>query len=175
MQIVGVNIGPVARPSGPPLVRVVFESEGGESVAVEMVRGEDADGALGAIDRARALLLQAATFKMPYDRKDASNNSPGLGDGRAQESNIYTFEYRDGDNARQVPPAEMPSFEAARAEVVRCAIDLLVDLQPGADDLTGWLVRMRDQAGNELCTIDVAEAEAARQANDNTPFERSRQ
>ncbi|ESX38345.1 hypothetical protein X762_31725 [Mesorhizobium sp. LSHC426A00] len=29
---------------------------------------------------------------------------------------------------------------------------------------------MRDQAGNELCTIDVAEAEAARQANDNTPL-----
>ncbi|ESX99888.1 MULTISPECIES: hypothetical protein [unclassified Mesorhizobium] len=45
-----------------------------------------------------------------------------------------------------------------------------LDLQPGDDDLTGWLVRMRDQAGNELCTIDVAEAEAARQANDNTPL-----
>ncbi|WP_435053508.1 hypothetical protein [Mesorhizobium australicum] len=53
---------------------------------------------------------------------------------------------------------------------MRCAIDLLVDLQPGDDDLTGWLVRMRDQAGNELCTIDVAEAEAARQANDNKPL-----
>nr|WP_155921564.1 hypothetical protein [Mesorhizobium sp. L2C054A000] len=80
----------------------------------------------------------------------------------------YTFEYRDADQARQVPPAETPSFEAARAEAIRCVIGLLADL--GDDDMTGWLVRMRDQAGNELCTIDVAEAEAARQANDNTPL-----
>lgn len=30
----------------------------------------------------------------------------------------YTFYYRDGDQARQVPPAETPSFEAARAEAI---------------------------------------------------------
>ncbi|MER8568382.1 hypothetical protein NKH85_29610 [Mesorhizobium sp. M0924] len=73
----------------------------------------------------------------------------------------YTFYYRDGDQARQVPPAETPSFEAARAEAIRCVIGLLADL--GDDDMTGWLVRMRDQAGNELCTISVCEAEAAPQ------------
>ena len=65
MQIVGINIGPAAAPSGLPLVRVVFEGEGGESVAVEMARGEDADGALSAIERAKALLVQTATFEMP--------------------------------------------------------------------------------------------------------------
>ncbi|CAN7308857.1 hypothetical protein [Mesorhizobium caraganae] len=47
---------------------------------------------------------------------------------------------------------------------------MLAGLQPGADDLTGWLIRVCDYAGNELCSIDVAEAEAARQANDNTPL-----
>lgn len=166
MQIVGINIGPAAASSGLPLIRVVFEGEGGESVAVEMARGEDADGALGAIDRAKALLVQAATFEMPVERKDASDTK--LDDVHTGESNIYTFEYRDGSHVRQVPPAVMPTFEAARAEAIRCAIDMLVDLQPGDDDLTGWLVRMRDPAGNELCTIDIAEAEAARQANDNT-------
>ena len=170
MQIVGINIGPAAAPSGLPLVRVVFEGEGGESVAVEMARGEDADGALSAIERAKALLVQTATFEMPVDGNDVSDGSAERGDVHAAESNIYTFEYRDGDQTRQVPPAEMPSFEAARAEAIRCAIDMLVDLQPGADDLTGWLIRVRDQAGNELCSIDVAEAEAARQANDNTPL-----
>jgi hypothetical protein len=134
-----------------------------------MARGEDAAGALGAIDRAKALLVQTATFEMPVDVNDVSDGSAQRDHVHSRESSIYTFEYRDGDQARQVPPAEMPSFEAARAEAIRCAIDMLVDLQPGADDLTGWLVRVRDQAGNELCEIDVAEAEAARQANDNTP------
>ena len=170
MQIVGINIGPATTRAAQPLVRVVFEGEGGESIAVEMARGDDADGALGAIDRAKALLVQTANFEMPVDRNHGLNRAPESDGVRARESNIYTFEYRDGDQARQVPPAEMPSFEVARAEAIRCAIDLLVDLQPGDDDLTGWLVRMRDQAGNELCTIDVAEAEAARQANDNKPL-----
>lgn len=170
MQIVGINIGPAAASSGLPLIRVVFEGEGGESIAVEMARGEDADDALGAIDRAKALLVQTAAFEMPVERKDVSDSSAKLDDVQTREGNIYIFEYRDGDQARQVPPAVMPSFEAARAEAIRCAIDMLVDLQPGDDNLTGWLVRMRDPAGNELCTIDVAQAEAARQANDNTPL-----
>lgn len=169
MQIVGINIGPAAASSGLPLIRVVFEGEGGESIAVEMARG-DADDALGAIDRAKALLVQTAAFEMPVERKDVSLSSAKLDDVQTTERNIYMFEYRDGDQARQVPPAVMPSFEAARAEAIRCAIDMLVDLQPGDDDLTGWLVRMRDPAGNELCTIDVAQAEAARQANGNTPL-----
>ncbi|ESX94696.1 hypothetical protein X755_24015 [Mesorhizobium sp. LNJC405B00] len=78
----------------------------------------------------------------------------------------YTFYYRHGDQARQVPPAETRSFEAARAEAIRCVIGLLADL--GDDDMTGWLVRMRDQAGNELCTISVCEAEAAPQKTETS-------
>lgn len=57
----------------------------------------------------------------------------------------------------------MPSFTAAREEAIRCAIDLLVDLEPGTDPLTGWLVRVRDENGELLCPIDILEAEAARQ------------
>lgn len=70
MQIVGTNIGPAAASSGLPLIQVVFEGEGGESVTVEMARGEDVDGALGAIDRAKALLVQTATFEMPIERTE---------------------------------------------------------------------------------------------------------
>jgi hypothetical protein len=76
---------------------------------------------------------------------------------------IYNFEYRDGEGSRQVPPSRMPSYEAAREEAIRCAIDLLVDLEPGTDALTGWLVRIRDESGNLLCAVDAQEAEAARQ------------
>jgi hypothetical protein len=58
----------------------------------------------------------------------------------------------------------MANFEAAREEAIRCAIDLLVDLEPGTDALTGWLVRVRDANGALLCAVDVQEAVAARQA-----------
>ena len=68
---------------------------------------------------------------------------------------VYIFEYRDGDGSRQVPAAKMPSFEAAREEAIRCAIDLLVDLEPGTDALTGWLVRVRGANGELLCAVDV--------------------
>ncbi|RWP57138.1 MAG: hypothetical protein EOR07_31905 [Mesorhizobium sp.] len=67
-----------------------------------------------------------------------------------------------GGRGRQVLPSRMPSLEAAREEAVRCAIDLLVDLQPGTDDLSGWLVRLRDENGELLYAIDVQEAQAAR-------------
>ena len=87
--------------------------------------------------------------------------SPAAND---ENGGFYIFEYRDGEGSRQVPPSRMPSFEAAREEAIRCAIDLLVDLQPGTDDLSGWLVRVRDENGELLCAIDVQEAEAARQA-----------
>jgi hypothetical protein len=56
------------------------------------------------------------------------------------------------------------NFKAARDEAIRCAIDLLVDLEPCTDELTGWLVRVRDANGELLCAIGVPEAEAARQA-----------
>ncbi|MER9188316.1 hypothetical protein [Mesorhizobium australicum] len=85
----------------------MFEGEGGESISVEMSRGDDADGALGAIDRAKALLVQTATFEMPVDKNNGPNKPPESDNVRARESNIYTFEYRDGEQARQVPPAEM--------------------------------------------------------------------
>lgn len=37
-----------------------------------------------------------------------------------------------------------------------------MDLQPGKDELTGWLVRLRDENGELLCVIDVEEAQAAK-------------
>ncbi|TPI21028.1 hypothetical protein [Mesorhizobium sp. B4-1-1] len=70
--------------------------------------------------------------------------------------------YRDGDGSRLVPPSRMPNREAAREEAVRSAIDVLVDRQPGIGDLSGWLVRVRDEAGRLVCVITVEEAETAR-------------
>ena len=78
---------------------------------------------------------------------------------------VYLFDYRDGETSRRIPPSRMPSLEAARAEAIRCAVDLLVDLEPGTDALSGWLVRVSDEKGELVYTVDVLEAEAARKAS----------
>jgi hypothetical protein len=122
-----------------------------------------------ALDRARAILVQTATFGLAAndDEAESNGNFDEVAVTAANDENggIYIFEYRDGESSRQVPPSQMPSLEAAREEAVRCAIDLLADLQPGTDALSGWLVRVRDENGELLCTIEVEEAELARQKN----------
>jgi hypothetical protein len=47
---------------------------------------------------------------------------------------------------------------------LRCAIDLLVDLEPGRDALTGWLVRVLSESRELHWVIDVQKAEAAKGA-----------
>lgn len=44
---------------------------------------------------------------------------------------------------------------AARAEAIRCAIDLLVDLQPDQDSLTGWLMRVRGENGETAKKLET--------------------
>jgi hypothetical protein len=61
----------------------------------------------------------------------------------------------------------MPSFQAAREEAIRGAIDLLDGLQSDTVDLSGWLVPVRDENGELLCIIDGRAAEEARRAADD--------
>jgi hypothetical protein len=145
---------------------VIFCGEGGDCVTVDMASVE-AGNDDAAIDRARGMLVQTATFELAANDYDARSNGNfdevAVAAANEKSGGIYFFEYRDGNGGRQVPPSRMPSLEAARDEAVRCAIDLLVDLQPRTDDLSAWLVRVRDENGEVLYTIDVQEAEAARQ------------
>jgi hypothetical protein len=167
MQIVRTEVSRATAPTGEPILRVLFCGEGGDCVTVDMATAETGNEE-AALDRARAILVQTATFGLAANDYDARSN--GNFDEVAvtatdnENGAVYLFEYRDGEGSRRVPPSTMPSFEAARKEAIRCAIDLLVDLEPGTDPLTGWLVRVRDANGELLCAIDVQEAEAARQA-----------
>lgn len=138
MQIVRTEVMRMTASSGQPIHRVLFRGESDECVAVDMVDSGTDDRAT--IDRARKLLVQTATFELPVNDYDAQSNLD-----------------------RRVPRATMPSLEAAREEAVRCAVDLLLDLR-STDEPTGWLVRLLDEKGELLCTIDVEEAEKARQA-----------
>jgi hypothetical protein len=166
MQIVRTVVSRATASTGEPVLRVLFCGEGADCVTVDMASIE-AGNDDAALDRARAILVQTATFGLAANEYDARSNGnfdevavTNIGN---ENGGIYIFEYRDGEDSRQVPPSRMPSFEAARKEAIRCAIDLLVDLEPGTDALTGWLVRVRDESGELLCAIDVQEAEAARQ------------
>ncbi|WP_181180036.1 hypothetical protein [Mesorhizobium sp. B2-1-3A] len=166
MEIVRTQVLNATTPDGQAILRAVFCGQGGECVTVDMA---DADGSEElALNRARAILVQTATFGFALNEYDANSN--GNFDEVAVTSvsdssgDVYVFDYRDGDASLRIPPSRMPSFEAAKCEAIRCAVDLLVDLQPGTDDLTGWLVRLSDERGELLYTVNVHEAETARKA-----------
>jgi hypothetical protein len=166
MQIVRTEVARATAPTGDPIVRVLFCGEGGDCVTVDMARIETENDE-AALDRARGVLVQTASFGLAANDYDARSNGnfDEVAVTAANDENgaVYIFEYRDGESSRQVPPSRMPSYEAAYEEAVRCAIELLADLQPGTDDLAGWLVRVRDEKGELLYAIDVQQAEAARQ------------
>lgn len=168
MQIIRTEVAQTTAQNGEPILRVLFCGEGGDCVTVDMAKVEPGTDE-AALDRARAILVQTATFGLAVNDYDARSNGNfdevDVTEAGNEDGKVYIFEYRDGEGSRQVPPSKMPSLEAARAEALRCAIDLLVDLQPGTDDLSGWLVRVRDENGELLCDIDVQEAEAARQTS----------
>jgi len=165
MQIIRTEVAQATSASGDPLLRVHFRGEGGECVTVDMATVEAADDG-EAVERAKAILVQTATFGSAANEYDAQSNGDfdevAVSAATSEDGGVYVFEYRDGDGVRQIPPCTLPSREAARDEAIRYAVDLLVDLQPGQDSLSGWLVRVRDENGELLDTVDVQEAEAAR-------------
>lgn len=167
MQIIRTHVERATASSGHPVVRVQFCGEEGDCVTVDMRAVDDADEAI-AMERARAILVQTARFDSATNDYDAESNGNfdeiALTSASDDSGEVFVFEYRDGESFRQIPPCTMPSRQAAHEEAVRCAVDLLLDLQPGQDPLSGWLVRVRGEDGAVLCTIDVQEAEAARRA-----------
>ncbi|TDR30650.1 DUF6894 family protein [Aquamicrobium defluvii] len=167
MQFLRTDVAPATAPTGEPVLRVTFCGEGGDCVTVDMARVDMGNDEAAAVKRARAILVQTATFGMAVNEYDANSNGNfdevNVIAANDENGGVYIFEYRDGEGSRQVPPSWMPSLEAAREEAIRSAIDLLEDLQPGAGVLSGWLVRVRDENGELLCIIDVQEAETARQ------------
>lgn len=167
MTFVRTDIVPATAPTGEPVLRVTFCGEGGDCVTVDMARVDIGDDEAAAVARARVVLVQTATSGIAVNEYDANSNGNfdeidviAANDGNG---GVYIFEHRDGEGSRQVRPSRVPSLEVAGEEAIRSAIDLLGDLQPGADDLSGWLVRVRNESGELLCTIDVQEAETARQ------------
>lgn len=168
MQLMRTEVKETTSVTGGLIQLVRFCGEGGECVTVEMASMEGLADKATALERARAILVQTATFDVASNVYDAESNGNfdqvTVTSAEDNGGGAYVFEYRDGEGSRQVPPSRMPSLEAAREEAIRSAIDVLVDLQPGTDDLSGWLVRVRDEAGTLVCAVTVEEAETALKA-----------
>jgi hypothetical protein len=154
MRIVRTQVGQAtAASSGEPILRVQFCGEGGECVRVDMADPDrTAKEKEDAVNRAKAILVQTATFNLAANDYDAQSNGNfdevAVTSVQEGENKTYIFEYRDGEGIRRVPPSVMPSFQAAREEAIRGAIDLLDGLQSDTVDLSGWLVPVRDENGN---------------------------
>lgn len=106
MQIIQTEVAPSTSRSGHPVLRVRFCGEGGECVTVDMAAGE-ADNA-AAIERAKAILVQTATFDSAANECDARSNGnfDELAVTAAIDRNggVYIFGQRGGDTPRRRNP-----------------------------------------------------------------------
>lgn len=168
MQIVKTEVlRPVADGADTFLVR--FCGDGDECISVE-VQGHASEAEEAVLARARTLLIETASVGLAENQYDAESNGNfdemSVTAAQTDDDAVFIFECRDGEGSRQLPSLKLPGLDAARAEAVRCAVDMLVDLEPGKDPLTGWLVRVLSESGELHWIIDVQEAEAARRAGD---------
>ena len=73
MQIVRTDVSRATASTGEPVLRVLFCGEGGDCVTVDMASIE-AGNDDAALDRARAILVQTATFGLAANDYDARSN-----------------------------------------------------------------------------------------------------
>ena len=73
MQIVRTDVSRATALTGEPVLRVLFCGEGGDCVTVDMASIE-AGNDDAALDRARAILVQTATFGLAANDYDARSN-----------------------------------------------------------------------------------------------------
>lgn len=156
MQIVGTKVSQATAATGEQIVRLVFQGEGGERIAVDMASGDRTDDTeQDVLERARVMLVQTATFGIGKRSSYDGASVPS-----APVSETFVFEYREGDGSRHAS-AIMPGAAAARAEAMRSAIDLIDETTEYNKDL--WLIRVYDESGALVCSIDADEAVAEHQ------------
>lgn len=160
MQILATEVSRATAVTGEPIVRLVFQGEGGERIAVDMASNGQSDHAEeDVLKRARVMLVQTAAFgirDVSADGSDRHRSEPG---GRmpaaSPDGDTFVFEYREGDGSRHAS-ATLPGAAAVRAEAMRSAIDLIDE--SAQYDQTGWLIRVYDESGALVCSIDADEA-----------------
>ena len=67
---------------------------------------------------------------------------------------IFSFTYPDGRGGElALAESEFPTPAAARAEALRSAKDLYDEAVEAGQQPSGWVVRVRDKDGKQICEI----------------------
>lgn len=144
MRIVSTKVVTREDGSGRPVVSVTFDGEGGDCITIDMEGAPDVGMTeQGAVERARAIMVQVASFDQQASTDSVGVSGSSDNDNRVlmdQNKYIYVIEYRDAGKVEVMPPVNLPSDQVAREEAVRSAIDLLQSADNS--DATGWAVRV---------------------------------
>ena len=97
MQIIRTEVTQATAPTGQPILRVIFCGEGGDCVAVDLARVDGGNNE-AAINRAKAVLVQIATFDLAVNDYDARSNGNfdevAVTAANDENGGHYIFEYR---------------------------------------------------------------------------------
>lgn len=133
-------------------ISVEFSRTGGTSVLVTL----ESVGAADPIAMARIVMTEASECSASPD-EDAFSATMS----EVQHSTGFTLEYRDGGAVRRLEGIDLPSLDAARAEALRSASDLVRD--DVDQDQNDWAVRIRDATGEIIASVSWRQAKDAQQ------------
>lgn len=134
---------------------VKFLGEGNETIEVKLATtpGEVIDDA-ALVARAKAVLVQVATFP------DHSGNDDDLHDASPEpfpsstSGERFRFVYRDGHETSEIPDVVLPDMNAARADAIRSATELLAEARLRMQEVKGWAVRVYNSENQMIINID---------------------
>jgi hypothetical protein len=144
---------------------VEFTGEGGDVINVHFANAGEPAGDAEAIEKARAVMVQVATFEESAGADEVDAASPDEIDpvydiGRRDVPGAEVtcvLEYMEAGQINRTEQVTLPSMEATAAEVERSAIHV-VESFGTPDDLQGWAVRAVDADGNVLALITFEQA-----------------
>ncbi|ESZ07901.1 MULTISPECIES: hypothetical protein [unclassified Mesorhizobium] len=137
MQIIRTEVTQATAPTGQPILRVIFCGEGGDCVAVDLARVVGGNNE-AAINRAKAVLVQIATFDLAVNDYDARSNGNfdevAVTAANDENGGLHIFEYRrTRPSGSSLQDAKFRGCAGGSGSMRYRSSG--VDLQPGTDDL----------------------------------------
>lgn len=158
MQVLQIECSRCVDNNAQTMYLVKFIGEGEETIEVKLAASAGAaidDAKL--VARAKAIMVQVASFtddvltgERDY-RSDASLSSLDSG-------SRFRFVYRDDNGITEIPEVNLPSIEAARADALRSATELLAEARLKRQEMEGWAVRVYDADGQLVVNVDFDDA-----------------
>ena len=104
MEILRTEVAQVTAPSGQQILRVRFCGEGGECVTVEMAHVHGVENTEAAVSRARAILVQTATFGLAANEYANFSTSMSIRLGRTRAQGVWRRHSGGYPTSAYLPP-----------------------------------------------------------------------